>query len=85
MNKKVEEKIALFLNTKGVPCPIPSMRVRLRMKKIPNGGIMKVLSDAPHSEKSIPRYCRRHGHKLLLFHEENGVFTFIIRKHSEED
>ncbi|NHK30697.1 MAG: sulfurtransferase TusA family protein [Asgard group archaeon] len=84
MNKKKDEKVDLFLNAKGVPCPIPYMRVRLSMRKIPPGGIMKVLTEDSHTEVSILKYCRKYGHKILLFFEENGVYTFIIRKHGEE-
>ncbi|MHA1630450.1 MAG: sulfurtransferase TusA family protein [Candidatus Heimdallarchaeota archaeon] len=74
------DHIHLFINAMGVKCPIPSMKVRLSMPKVPPGGIVKVITEAPHSAKSIPRYCQNFGHDLLLFEEKNGVFTFIIQK-----
>lgn len=85
MNEENNEKVDLFLNTKGVPCPIPSMRVRLNMLKIPPGGIMKVVSNAQHTKNSITRYCRNFGHEILMLHDEDGVITFIIRKSSKEE
>jgi len=78
-------KIDLFINAKGAKCPIPSMNVRLNMPKVPPGGIMKVISDAPHSAVSIPRYCRNFGHNLLLLEEKDGVLTFIIQKKKSKE
>jgi TusA-related sulfurtransferase len=80
MTENNKEKVDFYLNAKGVPCPIPSMRVRIQMAKLPIGAIMKVESEASHSRNSIPRYCKNFGHEILLFTEEDGVLTFIIKK-----
>lgn len=60
-----EEKFDLYIDTRGNPCPIPSIRVRLNIRKIPFGGILKVSTDAIHSIVSIPRFCRNFGHKII--------------------
>jgi tRNA 2-thiouridine synthesizing protein A len=85
MTENNEIKVDLYLNAKGVPCPIPSMRVRLQMAKLPPGAILKVDSEAPHSKNSIPRYCRNFGHEILLSKEEDGVLTFIIKKRGDKE
>jgi tRNA 2-thiouridine synthesizing protein A len=85
MTENNDFKVDLYLNAKGVPCPIPSMRVRLRIAKLPPGAILKVDSEAPHSKNSIPRFCRNFGHELLLFEEKDGVLTFIIKKRGDKE
>ncbi|NHJ86749.1 MAG: sulfurtransferase TusA family protein [Asgard group archaeon] len=83
MSNEKDYKIDLFVNAKGVPCPIPSMRVRLNMPKVPAGGYMKVVSEASHSADSIPRFCRNFGHTVVFFEEKDGLYTFIIKKRGE--
>ncbi len=76
-----EEKIDLTINTKGVPCPIPSMRVRLRIRKVPMGGFLKVLTDTPHALNSIPRFCRNFGHEITSVTEQkDGTVIYIIKR-----
>ncbi|NHJ39308.1 MAG: sulfurtransferase TusA family protein [Asgard group archaeon] len=80
-----EVKFDLYINTKGLPCPIPSMRVRLNIRKVPMGGILKVSSDTPHSQNSIPRFCRNFGHKIISRKEldDGTVIYYIQRKGSK--
>lgn len=80
-----EEKFELFINTKGLPCPIPSMRVRLNIRKVPMGGILKVSSDTPYSHNSIPRFCMNFGHKIISRKEldDGTVIYYIQRKGSK--
>ncbi|MHA1213037.1 MAG: sulfurtransferase TusA family protein [Candidatus Heimdallarchaeota archaeon] len=84
MTDKDYSKVNFVLNTKGTKCPIPSMKVRMNMSKLPPGGIMKVISDSNHATVSIPRYCRNYGHKILLTEEKEDVLTFIIQKRLDE-
>ncbi len=84
MTKK-EEKFDLFVNAKGVPCPIPSMRVRLNIRKVPMGGILKVSSDTPHSHNSIPRFCRNFNHKIVSREElDDGTVIYYIQRKGEK-
>lgn len=76
-----EEKFDLFIDVSNLPCPIPSMRVRINILKIPMGGILKVKSEAPHSRDSIPRFCRNFGHKILEKEElSDGTFILYIQR-----
>jgi len=76
-----KEKFDLYVNAKGVPCPIPSMRVRLNIRKIPKGGILKVSSDTPHAHNSIPRFCKNFRHKIVSRKElDDGTVIYYIKR-----
>ena len=76
-----EEKFDLFINVKGLPCPIPSIRVRLNIRKVPMGGILKVLTNTPHSFESIPRFCRNFNHEIVLkIEQKDGSVIFYIKR-----
>ncbi|MBD3192201.1 MAG: hypothetical protein GF308_16290 [Candidatus Heimdallarchaeota archaeon] len=80
MTDDLLEEPALIIDAKGQRCPIPSMRARLGIRKIPSGEIMKVFTTAPHSRDSIPRWCRNSGNELLSIEEKGEVNIFLIRR-----
>lgn len=75
-------KIDVTIDTKDLPCPIPSMRMRMQLLKIPPDSILKVITTAQHTKKSFPRICKNFNHTILHTSEENGVITYIIQKKS---
>ncbi len=76
-----EEKFDLYIDAMGFPCPIPSIRVRMNIRKVPMGGILKVSTNAPHSFDSIPRFCKNFSHKIVSKKELNdGSVTFYIQR-----
>ena len=78
---KEEKKFDLYIDALNVPCPIPSMRVRLNIRKVPMKGILKVSTNTPHAFDSIPRFCRNFGHKIIQkIESEDGSVTFYIQR-----
>ena len=81
---KKEERFDLYIDALDVPCPIPSMRVRMNIRKVPMNGILKVSTNAPHSFDSIPRFCRNFGHKIITkIKSDDGSVTFFIQRKGE--
>jgi TusA-related sulfurtransferase len=85
MSKDEEQKFDLYIDALDVPCPIPSMRVRMNIGKVPLGGILKVTTNIPHAmTNSIPRFCRNFNHKIILRKDnEDGSVTFYIQRKGE--
>ena len=76
-----EDLFDLYIDALDVPCPIPSMRVRMNIRKVPMNGILKVSTNTPHSFDSIPRFCRNFGHKIIKKIElDDGSVTFYIQR-----
>jgi len=68
------------LDTKGLKCPLPVLRARKAMKDVPPGGLLQVLATDPGAAGDFAHFCEAAGHELVGSKEENGVFTFLIRK-----
>lgn len=68
------------LDTKGLKCPLPVLRARKAMKDVPPGGLLQVLATDPGAAGDFAHFCEAVGHELVESKEENGVFTFLIRK-----
>ncbi|MEL6750872.1 MAG: sulfurtransferase TusA family protein [Pseudomonadota bacterium] len=55
---------------RGYRCPLPVLKLRARMKKLPVGAVVEVLTDDPLAALDIPALCQEVGHGLL---EQNVV------------
>ena len=79
---KEKEKFYLFINTKNNPCPIPSMRFLLNIRKIPIGGILKISSENTSFHYGIDDLCNRFGHKIISRKnlDDRAVVFYIQRK-----
>lgn len=68
------------LDTKGLNCPLPILRVKKAIKDVPAGGTLQVLATDPGAVKDFEAFCKATGQQLLDWKEEGGVFTFNIKK-----
>jgi len=68
------------LDTKGFSCPIPVLKARRAMRELSVDDELTVLATDPASMIDFPHFCNTTGHELIDSSEENGVFTYIIRK-----
>jgi tRNA 2-thiouridine synthesizing protein A len=68
------------LDTKGLNCPLPILRVKKAIKDVPVGGTLQVLATDPGAVNDFQAFCKTTGNELVDWREEAGVFTFNIRK-----
>ncbi len=79
-SKKSEIQVDEALDTRGLFCPMPIVKINQVIKKMQKNQIVKVLATDPGSRKDFESWCNKTGNKLLESHEENGVFTYVIQK-----
>jgi tRNA 2-thiouridine synthesizing protein A len=70
------------LDVLGRVCPYPLVLSKKALEKMPSGGLLKILCDAPASaEDSLPRYCEKQGFKFESVKlEDKGYWELYIRK-----
>ena len=68
------------LDTKGLNCPIPILRVKKALMHLEINDTLLVETTEPGSVIDLEVFCRAKGHELMSNSEENGVFKFEIRK-----
>jgi tRNA 2-thiouridine synthesizing protein A len=69
-----------MIDTKGHHCPIPVLKARRAMTKLDVGDDLTILATDPASVIDFKHYCDTTGHELIDWSEEDGVFTYVIRK-----
>ncbi|MBZ2167753.1 MULTISPECIES: sulfurtransferase TusA [Marinobacter] len=68
------------LDARGLYCPEPVMMLHNRINDVDEGQLLRVLATDPSTTRDIPRFCQFLGHELVREEEQEGVFTFVIRK-----
>lgn len=73
-----------LLDVKGMNCPLPVLRANRALRDMEPGTRLRVLATDPAAVSDFHAYCRETGHDLLAWSEENGVFSFVIRRRPEK-
>ena len=70
------------LDVLGRVCPYPLVLTKKALEKLPSGGLLKVLCDAPASaEDSLPRYAEKQGYKFESNKlDDKGYWEIYIKK-----
>lgn len=61
-----------LLEARGLYCPLPVLRTRERLKRLPPGCRLDVLADDPLARLDMQAFCAREGHAYLSETEERG-------------
>ena len=68
------------LDTKGMNCPMPILKMKKSIKKLSSGDTLEVFSTDPGSVRDFASFCKATGNDLLESDEEEGVYRYLIRK-----
>jgi tRNA 2-thiouridine synthesizing protein A len=72
------------LDVKGMNCPLPVLRANRALRSMPAGARLRVLATDRAAVADFQSFCRETGHALLAWSEENGIFSFVIRRRAED-
>lgn len=73
-------KVDQVLDAKDLACPMPIVRTKKAMNTLEVGQVLEVQTTDKGSINDIAAWTKSSGHLLIESKEENGVFTFLIRK-----
>ncbi len=73
------EDIALVVDTRGLNCPLPVLRARKAIKKLPAGSLVRIDCTDPLVEVDIPHMAHSDGHQLLSKGREDGIYWFVLK------
>lgn len=76
MNSDIDK----HLDTCGLLCPEPVMMLHKAIRGMSQNQIIRVVATDPSTQRDIAKFCQFLGHEMLTNEEENGVFTYVIRK-----
>jgi tRNA 2-thiouridine synthesizing protein A len=74
-----------FLDLQGLKCPLPAMKTRQALARMPAGTLLIVATTDPLATLDIPNLVRETGDALEAQEVAGGVATFRIRKRSSPE
>ena len=70
----------MTLDCAGLNCPLPILRLSKAINAAASGATIEMLATDPGSVKDVQAWANQTGHNLLESRQENGRFTFVVRK-----
>jgi tRNA 2-thiouridine synthesizing protein A len=67
------------LDTKGLACPLPILKVKKVLAGMPKGATLEVFATDPGSVPDFQAFSEATGNALLEHSEANGVYRFVLR------
>lgn len=68
------------LDALGLLCPLPVLKARKRLKSMPAGSVLRLLSDDPAAIVDVPHFCAEAGHELLSQEQAGDHQIYVIQK-----
>jgi tRNA 2-thiouridine synthesizing protein A len=66
------------LDTKGLNCPMPILKVKKAIKDMNAGETLEVFATDPGAVRDFEAFSRATGNALIKSVEEDGVFRFVL-------
>ena len=76
---RMERSVDHVLDTKGSNCPLPILKAKKPLSRVPAGGLLRVLSTDPGSVADFEAFCRQTGNEFVDSKTEDDAFSFLIR------
>jgi len=68
-------------DARGLLCPLPVLRARKRLQRLPAGAVLRLIADDPAAVVDVPHFCAEAGHALLSSEPvADGGRAYLIRK-----
>jgi len=77
MNKHHADKT---LDTRGLSCPMPSVKTALALEQMSAGQVIEILTDDPVSKKDLPVWAEATGNILLGLEQEDEIIKIYLKK-----
>lgn len=68
------------LDASGLNCPLPLLKAKLELNRLPSGAVLKVIATDAGSQRDFRAFARLAGHQLLHEEVEDGCFRYWLRK-----
>ncbi|UWQ89527.1 sulfurtransferase TusA family protein [Aliisedimentitalea scapharcae] len=73
-------KISETIDAIGLLCPLPVLKLRKRLKPLPEGAVVQLLADDPAAIIDVPHFCNEANHAFLGQSDGHGHHIYLIRK-----
>ncbi len=73
-------KVDKVMDLKGLPCPMPVVKVSKGIKEVEVGQVIEAISSDPGSLADFPAWAKTSGNEILETVQEDGLIKFYIKR-----
>ena len=75
-------KVDKVMDLKGLPCPMPVVKVSKGIKEVEVGQVIEAISSDPGSLTDFPAWARTSGNEILKTEQEGESIKFYIKRNA---
>ncbi|HEY2966914.1 MAG TPA: sulfurtransferase TusA family protein [Casimicrobiaceae bacterium] len=68
------------VDARGLNCPLPILRTKKALNDMKSGQVVRILATDPSAVRDFQAFARQTGNELLQHVEQDGVFSFLLRR-----
>ncbi|SDU39096.1 sulfurtransferase TusA family protein [Stappia sp. ES.058] len=73
------------LDLKGLKCPLPVLKARKALSRLPAGARVRIEATDPMSVIDIPHFCSEAGHRLVSREQDGETHVFVLERGGDPD
>lgn len=75
-----EIKADKVMDLKGLPCPMPVVKISKGIKDVQVGQIVEAITTDPGALVDFPAWARTSGNEILKTEQANGMIRIFVRR-----
>ena len=80
MGNDISINVDKVMDLKGMPCPMPVVKVSKGIKEIQVGQVLEALTSDPGALADFPAWARTSGNEIIKTEQDNGTIRFYIKR-----
>jgi tRNA 2-thiouridine synthesizing protein A len=68
------------VDARGLNCPLPILRTKKALNDMKSGQVLRILATDPSALRDFQAFAKQTGNELLQHVEQDGVFSFLLRR-----
>jgi tRNA 2-thiouridine synthesizing protein A len=72
--------VSRTLDCKGLPCPMPVIKLSQEIGKVAVGEVIEVITTDPGSLADFPAWAKSTGNAVLETKQEQGLIRFSVKR-----
>jgi len=73
-------KVDKVMDLKGMPCPMPIVKVSKGIKDVEVGQVIEAITTDPGALADFPAWAKTSGNEILQTDQQGGLIKFYIKR-----
>jgi len=73
-------KVDKVMDLKGMPCPMPIVKVSKGIKDVEVGQVVEAITTDPGALADFPAWAKTSGNEILKTDQQEGLIKFYIKR-----